>query len=46
MLYAIGQDVGVGEVGNLLERFIASAHLERKKIVYYANLFFVVVFCF
>ena len=29
VLYAIGQDVGVGEVGNLLERFIASAYLER-----------------
>ena len=28
VLYAIGQDVGVGEVDNLLERLVASAYLE------------------
>lgn len=30
MLYAVGQDIGVGEVGNLLERLVASAYLKRK----------------
>ena len=29
VLYAIGQDVGVGEVDNLIERLITSASLER-----------------
>lgn len=28
VFYAIGQDVGVGEVGNLLERLITSSYLE------------------
>lgn len=31
VLYAIGQDVGVGEVGNLLERLITSTYYERKE---------------
>ena len=33
VLYAVGQDVGVGEVGNLLERLITSSYLEIWKIV-------------
>ena len=28
VLYAVGKDVGVGEVGNLLERLITSSYLE------------------
>lgn len=31
VLYAVGQDVGVGEVGNLLERLVLAAHLKRTK---------------
>jgi hypothetical protein len=31
VLYAVGKDVGVGEVGNLLERLVASAYLERNE---------------
>ena len=30
VLYAVGKDVGVGEVGNLLERLVAPAYLKRK----------------
>ena len=30
MLYAVGQDVRVGEVGNLIERLVASAYFKRK----------------
>ena len=33
VLYTVGKDVGVGEVGNLLERLVASAYLEIWKIV-------------
>ena len=33
VFYAIGQNVGVGEVDNLIERLITSAYLEIWKIV-------------
>ena len=32
VLYAIGQDVGVGEVGNLLERLVASTSKENRLV--------------
>ena len=34
VLYAIGKDVGVGEVGNLLERLVVSATSQENRLVY------------
>lgn len=33
VFYAIGQDVGVGEVGNLIERLVASATSKGMEII-------------
>ena len=33
VLYAVGQDVGVGEVDNLLERLIASVTSQENRLV-------------
>ena len=33
VLYAVGQDVGVGEVGNLLERLVASVTSQENRLV-------------